>query len=614
MLRATTWFSNGAKIRILLIKFRSNNNQLKRDKDMKCLLLSTPPLALILSMTAHSAQPPHRRLGPPSTSFSANAPFQNNTTEKHAGSIAGRITVGGKPAPGAAVILLKLDSGSSQRTPVANVKTDEEGRYQFKGVAPGSYDVFPAAPALVPPKEGRYGQPGKTVMVEAGEATEGVDFALTEGGVITGRVTDADGRPVVEEAVSLNKTTEQGHVFQFIPHNYECLITDDRGIYRVYGVPAGQYLVSVGEPYGARTGGNKRVYYKYTFHPGVTDRAKAVSVEVKEGAETTGVDIIVGRPQKTYAITGRVVNAENKPLPGIELGVIAYSEDGKSTSDTSGDWRSDDKGAFRIEDALPGHYLIYPRNDPSSNSFGEPISFDVKNEDVSDLEIKMSRGASISGVMVVAVEGVNDPAMKDKLSQLGVLVHVRPQDRSTTLRDRHSDGFASSRISGDGSFRVAGLRPGKAAIQLTWNSPTAPREFFILRVERNGQEINNGIEIGQGEQITGVRVVIGAGGGVIRGQVKIEGGQLEDVRLALYVRRASDAPNIYKSIELDTHGRFVIEKLVEGDYELLIGPMSVTVTGDAGGKTMSRMPTVKQVVNVNPGTVSEVTLVLSLKP
>ena len=35
-------------------------------------------------------------------------------------------------------------------------------------------------------------------MVEVGESTEGVDFALTEGGVITGRVTDAEGRPVVE--------------------------------------------------------------------------------------------------------------------------------------------------------------------------------------------------------------------------------------------------------------------------------------------------------------------------------------------------------------------------------------------------------------------------------
>jgi carboxypeptidase family protein len=574
---------------------------------MKSFLLPTLLLALILAMTAHSAQ-----LGLETTSF-GNAPFQDPTTEIRAGSIAGRVTVGGRPVSGVAVMLLGLDSNSSRRTPAATVKTDEEGRYRFKGVTAGSYDVFPAAPALVLPKQGRYGQPGKTVMVEVGESTEGVDFALKGGGVITGRVTEADGRPVVEEEVLLNKIAEQGLTLQFIPHNYESLITDDRGVYRVYGVPAGHYMVSVGEPYGpVRTGGNGREYYMETFHPGVTDRAKAVLVEVKEGAETTGVDIIMGPPQKTYAITGRVVNAQNRPLPGVELGLIALSENGNSRSDTTGDWRSNDKGVFLIEGALPGHYRIYPRNDPSSNSFGEPIPFDVKNEDVSDLEIKMSRGGTISGVVVV--EGVNDPGLRDKLSQLRVSSHVVSQDPSTTLRDRSSDEFASSQISGDGSFLVAGLRPGKATIHLNWNSPSPPKEFTILRVERNGQDITNGMVIGQGEQVTGVRVVIGVGSGAIRGQVKIEGGQLEGVRLSLYVRRAGSTPNYYRIIELDMHGRFAIEKLVEGDYELMIGPMSVTVTGDAGAKTMSRMPTVNQTVSMSPGAVSEVTLILSLRP
>jgi protocatechuate 3,4-dioxygenase beta subunit len=513
---------------------------------------------------------------------------------------------------GVSVMLLGLDSSSSRRAPVATVKTDEEGRYRFKGVAAGTYDVFPAAPALVLPKQGRYGQPGKTVMVEVGESAEGVDFALTEGGVITGRVTDAEGRPIVEETVSLNKTTEEGHTFRFIPHNYESLTTDDRGMYRVYGVPAGHYLVSVGAPAGAaRTVGNKSEYYKNTFHPGVTDRAKAVSIEVKEGEETTGVDIIVGRPQKTYEITGRVVNSENKPLPGIKLGVIAHSEDGNSSTNTRGGWPSDDKGVFRIEDALPGHYLIYPLNDPITNSFGEPISFDMKNKDVSDLEIKMSRGSIIDGVVVV--EGINDQGLRGKLSQLGVSAHVSLQDPSTALRGRPSDWFASSQISGDGSFRVAGLPPGKAMIYLRWNSPSAPNEFTILRVERNGQDITNGMVIGQGEQVTGMRVVIGAGSGAIRGQVKIEGGQLEGVRLTLYLRRAGGA-NFHRQTELDTNGRFAIEKLVEGDYELIIGPMGVTVTGDAGVKTMSRLPTVQQTVSVTPGAVSEVTLVLSMKP
>jgi protocatechuate 3,4-dioxygenase beta subunit len=538
------------------------------------------------------------------------APIQSQTTEKRAASITGRIVVGGNPAPGVAVMLLGLDSSSSHRTPVANTKTDKDGRYQFKGVAPGSYDIFPSAPELVLPKQGRYGQPGKTVAVKDGEAVEGVDFIVVQGGVVTGRVTHADGRPIVGEAVALNKIAEQGHMRPFYPSNYavnEIPMTDDRGEYRVIGVPPGHYLVSVGVPYGlTRTRDEGGDIYKQTFHPGVTDQSKAITIDVKEGLVSSGVDITVGPPLKTYVVTGRILDAEGKPLPHIQLSIITESEDGKSKTNASGSWSSDSKGEFRVEGALPGHYQIAPRSDTSSNSFGEPIAFEVKGENVSGLEIKMSRGSSISGLVVV--EGHKDTIFPNKLFDLGLVAHVNPPSRD-------SEGTtASSRINSDWGFRISGLCPGKAMIHLAQLSPSAPKEFRILRVERNGVEQHNGIEVGQGEQITGVRVFIGSGNGVIRGEVKISVGQLDDVRLYLLYHRSGVNSQSYERVEVDARGRFVIEKLFTGDYELMIGPMSVEVTGDAGGKTMSRMPTVKQTVSVRSGAESDITLFLSLRP
>jgi hypothetical protein len=108
--------------------------------------------------------------------------------------------------------------------------------------------------------------------------------------------------------------------------------------------------------------------------------------------------------------------------------------------------------------------------------------------------------------------------------------------------------------------------------------------------------------------------VLAAGTGVIRGQVRIEGGQLEGVRLYLYYRRAGGEQNSGGSAEVDSRGRFVIERLVPGDYELLMGPMSVYTTGEAGGKTMQRMSTVRETVNVSAGGQADVTLVLKLRP
>jgi protocatechuate 3,4-dioxygenase beta subunit len=571
------------------------------------LLFFAPLLGLSLTGAVGLQRPGVQQIDKSSVFF---APVQSQTTEKRAGSITGRIVVDGNPAPAVAVKLLGLDSNSSRRTPVANTKTDDDGRYQFKGVAPGSYDIFPSAPELVLPRQGRYGQPGKTIVVEDGEAVEGVDFIVVQGGVVTGRVTHAGGLPIIGEAVILNKIGEQGDMRPFYPSNYEnneIPVTDDRGEYRVKGVQPGHYLVSVGVPYGlTRPRDDRAAIYKQTFHPGVTDQSKAITVDVKGGEVSSGVDIAVGPALKTYVVTGRILDAEGTPLPRIQLTVITESEDGKSKTHASGDWGSDSKGEFRVEGALPGHYQIAPRNDPSSNAFGESIAFEVKDENVSGLEIKMRQGSSISGLVIV--EGNKDTRFPNKLFDLGLMADVVPPSGDS------EGATSSSRISSDGSFRISGLRPGKAMIHLTQLSPSAPKEFLILRVERNGVEQHNGIEVGQGEQVTGARVVVGSGAGVIRGEVKIDGGRLDDVRLYLLYHRSGVNSQSYERVDVDARGRFVIEKLFTGDYELMIGPMSVEVTGDAGGTTMSRMPTVKQTVSVRSGAESNITLVLSLRP
>ncbi len=61
-------------------------------------------------------------------------------------------------------------------------------------------------------------------------------------------------------------------------------------------------------------------------------------------------------------------------------------------------------------------------------------------------------------------------------------------------------------------------------------------------------------------------------------------------------------------------GIFVIKGLIPGEYELMIGPMTVLASGERGSRTMNRMPTVRQTVVVGQETGAEVTLILNLKP
>ena len=75
--------------------------------------------------------------------------------------------------------------------------------------------------------------------------------------------------------------------------------TDDRGVYRAFGLPPGKYKVSVGE--SDRGTKSSREYFKETFYPSVTDAAKATVIEVTEGSVTNDVDIVMGRPVATFS-------------------------------------------------------------------------------------------------------------------------------------------------------------------------------------------------------------------------------------------------------------------------------------------------------------------------
>ena len=108
--------------------------------------------------------------------------------------------------------------------------------------------------------------------------------------------------------------------------------------------------------------------------------------------------------------------------------------------------------------------------------------------------------------------------------------------------------------------------------------------------------------------------MLGAGSSVLRGDVKIEGGPLEGVNLYVMYRPTNGDPRVFYHAELDACRHFVIKGLTPRNYELMIGPMSVLISGERGSRMKDRMPTVRQTVAVGAGADAEVTLVMTLKP
>ena len=191
------------------------------------------------------------------------------------GSISGKVTVKGKARAGVPVSA-RLENMTGPFPAIFKAVTDPQGIYKIIDLQPGNYYVATMTPGLVTTGET---SPYQAVVLSEDESAEGIDFSLTVGGVITGKITDADGRPVIEQRVFLlpadppkrrNATAAS------------MATTDDRGIYRMFGLPAGRYKVSMGqgqESYLSPPSYWKPVY-KQTFHPTSQILQKATVVEV----------------------------------------------------------------------------------------------------------------------------------------------------------------------------------------------------------------------------------------------------------------------------------------------------------------------------------------------
>lgn len=543
---------------------------------------------------------------PASATLAAQEP---NEARQATASISGRVTVGGKPVQGVILTAEPVESGEQnvlqrmmEKRQLLKAATDVEGRYRIEGLQPGRYSISPYSPALVAKDARTAGAIKEMVNVTDGEAVEKIDFTLARGGVITGRVVNAEGRPVIGELVTATITGEPtpaapNPMFAGTPFGGPNFKTDDRGIYRIYGLPPGRYIVGTGQ--SAETGGGfqlKTRVYKQTFHPGVTEKDKANAVELGQGEEATGIDIKIGLPTGTFKASGRVIDAATgKPIPNF---VATYSmlDDNQQYVGMNGLGAvTNARGEFKLENLAAGKYTAYAFLDEESDLYSDLANFEITNGDVTGIVIKVNRGSSLSGVVVV--EGTADPAVLSNVSQLQLGVWMIEPTLS-------APNISNAQIGADGSFLLRGLQPGKAQIYL--NKFFSTSKLAVARVERAGLPVQGGIQIGAGEQIRDIRVILVNATGVVRGHVKLAGDQIpDDVRLTVEVRSGAGQELKRSVAEVDNNGRFAIDDLLPGEYELLVRRHPDDRSGDGDE------PLLRQVLSVRSDEPVEVALTIT---
>ncbi|HWP56051.1 MAG TPA: carboxypeptidase regulatory-like domain-containing protein, partial [Pyrinomonadaceae bacterium] len=323
-------------------------------------------------------------------------------------------------------------------------------------------------------------------------------------------------------------------------------------------------------------------------------QTEATLVQVTPGAESTGIDIRLGRRQQTYRITGRLLAQDSgKPVAGASLNFRGWGREGFLTTDSD--------GGFKIYDCTPGDYevKIATTGGPTQGYYSDPLTIHVNDADITDVEISAIPGVSVSGNVVVL--GSKDPVIITALSQSVM--------SATNLKPglRGSDTVAGAApVGAGGRFDFIGMRPGR----IGFRPISLPEGFTFIRIERDGVLVREGLTVSPGERVTGLRVIVVYGTGSINGQIKVEGGVLPTrMNWDLKVRRADGEGEELRQM-IDARGHFWLKNLPPGLYEITVEADYLEIPG----VTPSKYPApIKQTVTIQNNAESQVLMVLDLK-
>jgi hypothetical protein len=279
--------------------------------------------------------------------------------------------------------------------------TRDDGTFEFGGLPAGSYSVTADKEAYVAMNYGasRPARPGRAVVLKPGDR-QSIRIGLPRGAVITGTIVDADGQPaqgVQVSALTRRLLTPMGDR-RLVPGGpFASAVTDDRGLYRIYGLPAGEYLVSAqfqqraaGMPAGElRTMSSaglspRSVTHTPVFFPGATDIAGASRVTVAAAEERAGIDI-----QLQY-VPLATVSGSVPFTPGMNPPIVTLARlDEIAGAESVPISRADAEGRFTFNNVRPGRYVLLGRAmpPPPGSTGGSPLSAPAAPSQFSTAEV-----------------------------------------------------------------------------------------------------------------------------------------------------------------------------------------------------------------------------------
>jgi 5-hydroxyisourate hydrolase-like protein (transthyretin family) len=377
-----------------------------------------------------------------------------------------------------------------------SVSTDTRGTFVFRGLSAGRYFVAAMKPAYVRTAYGaqRPGRPGTPITIADGQQVANLQIRLPRGSVITGVIRDELGQPAQGVGVRVmqyrNQNGERVLSLPPLADGFLDKITDDRGMYRIFGLPAGEYIV-VATPRSLGTGDVRQttpaeiqamqqvvpsqaaaappaatVTYAPVYYPDTSAAANAVPVVVAAGEERTGVDLslqLVRTARVEGIVTAIGASPQDADVLMLPTGITTMGPPMLALNRA----RPDAEGRFSYSGIAPGKYTITARM--AANQLWATAEVTVDGENVSGVALDLQPGLTISGRIVL--EGT--PAARPDLS--AVRVSLTPGSSGMMLVGLKDNTEGS--VDAQGRFTLTNVVPGKyrldAQIGANWTLKSA---------------------------------------------------------------------------------------------------------------------------------------------
>jgi hypothetical protein len=447
--------------------------------------------------------------------------------------------------------------------PIEPVFTDSGGRFEFSGLPAGRYTLTAEKTGFV---RTRYGSkndldPPSLVDVSDGAAVNSIEIRLPKGAAILGRIVDELGDPVIGAAVSVGYQVTIGSDMRLVGVSRPGSETDDRGEYRVGGLAAGRYYVSVagtseGSPVpGAPPESVRTTAWSRTFYFAAPGLSTATPIMLGAGEERPGIDLVL-TSARSATLTLSLADATGAPATGLINLFLPGDAPGSILTN-------------RGVPLSPGNPKMTPTLEPGEwvavalSSARALAHVRVSSGEEASLQMTLGPGARIAGRVVF--EGSSAPP-----TLTSVRLGVRGAGADTAIpAPGLSNGPAA--VNADGTFEITGVI-GTIELQ-----PASPLRGWTLRSVRYGDRdlLDDPLTLSGGEDVSGVQVVFTDQIAELSGTtLDAQGRPFPGCAAAMFPAddRVRSATRRMRLVRTDQNGRFSVADLPSGSYLVAATP------------------------------------------